>query len=34
MPELEGIDHVALAVRNVRSSAQWYQDVLGLERLL
>ena len=33
MPELEGIDHVALAVRDVRSSAQWYQDVLGLERL-
>ena len=33
MPELEGIDHVALAVRDVRSSAKWYQDVLGLERL-
>ena len=33
MPELEGIDHVALAVRDVRRSAKWYQDVLGLERL-
>ena len=33
MPELEGLDHVALAIRNVGSSAQWYQDVLGLERL-
>ncbi len=31
--ELEGIDHVALAVRDVRSSVRWYQDVLGLERL-
>ena len=30
---LEGIDHVALAVQDVRSSARWYQDVLGLERL-
>ena len=33
MPELEGIDHVALAVQDVRSSAKWYQEVLGLERL-
>ena len=32
MPELEGIDHVALTVRDVRRSAKWYQDVLGLER--
>ena len=30
---LEGIDHVALAVRDVRRSAAWYQDVLGLKRL-
>ena len=29
----EGIDHVALAVRDVRSSARWYADVLGLQRL-
>ena len=29
----EGIDHVALAVRDVRSSARWYAEVLGLERL-
>jgi catechol 2,3-dioxygenase len=33
MPRLEGLDHVALAVRDVRASAQWYCDVLGLERL-
>jgi catechol 2,3-dioxygenase-like lactoylglutathione lyase family enzyme len=29
---VEGIDHIALAVRDVTASAQWYQDVLGLER--
>lgn len=30
---IESIDHVALAVRDVRRAAAWYQDVLGLERL-
>lgn len=30
---LEGIDHVALAVRDVEQSAAWYIDVLGFERL-
>jgi catechol 2,3-dioxygenase-like lactoylglutathione lyase family enzyme len=30
--ELEGIDHVALSVRNVERAAQWYIDVLGFER--
>lgn len=29
---LEGIDHVALTVRDVRRSARWYVEVLGLER--
>ena len=29
----EGIDHVAILVRNVSASAEWYQDVLGLQRL-
>ena len=29
---LEGIDHVALAVRDVEKSAAWYCEVLGLER--
>jgi len=31
--QLEGIDHVALAVRNVERSARWYIEVLGFERL-
>jgi len=31
MFELEGIDHVALAVRDVRRAADWYIDVLGFE---
>lgn len=30
-PRLEGIDHVALAVRDVERSSRWYQEVLGLE---
>jgi catechol 2,3-dioxygenase-like lactoylglutathione lyase family enzyme len=32
MFRLEGIDHIALAVRDVERSAAWYQEVLGLER--
>jgi catechol 2,3-dioxygenase-like lactoylglutathione lyase family enzyme len=31
--ELEGIDHVAVGVREVERSAKWYIDVLGFERL-
>ena len=31
--EIEGIDHVALAVRDVVASAKWYEEVLGLERM-
>jgi catechol 2,3-dioxygenase-like lactoylglutathione lyase family enzyme len=30
--QLEGIDHVALAVRDVERAAQWYIEVLGFER--
>src|SRR5580704_19386259 len=29
---LEGIDHIALAVKDVERSVAWYKDVLGLER--
>jgi catechol 2,3-dioxygenase-like lactoylglutathione lyase family enzyme len=29
---LQGIDHVALSVRDVGRSVDWYQSVLGLER--
>ena len=28
---LEGIDHIALFVRDVERSAKWYMDVLGFE---
>jgi len=30
--ELDGIDHVALGVRDVERSAKWYIEVLGFER--
>jgi catechol 2,3-dioxygenase len=30
--QLDGIDHVALAVRDVEQSANWYAEVLGFER--
>jgi catechol 2,3-dioxygenase-like lactoylglutathione lyase family enzyme len=30
--DLEGIDHVAMSVRDVEKAAQWYIDVLGFER--
>jgi catechol 2,3-dioxygenase-like lactoylglutathione lyase family enzyme len=32
MFSLEGLDHVALAVKDVERSVAWYKDVLGLER--
>jgi catechol 2,3-dioxygenase-like lactoylglutathione lyase family enzyme len=31
--ELEGIDHVAIAVSDVKATIAWYRDVLGLEHL-
>lgn len=33
MIRVEGLDHVGLAVRDVRKSAEWYQHLLGLKRL-
>lgn len=33
MFELDGIDHVALAVKDIARSAAWYIDVLGFEHL-
>jgi catechol 2,3-dioxygenase len=30
--QIEGIDHIALAVRDVEEAAKWYADVLGFER--
>src|SRR5262249_33577176 len=31
--QLQGIDHVAMGVRDIERSAKWYIDVLGFERL-
>ena len=31
--DLEGIDHVAISVRDVEKAAKWYIDVLGFKRL-
>lgn len=31
--QLEGIDHIAMGVRDIERSAKWYVDVLGFERL-
>src|SRR5438132_1568193 len=31
--ELDGIDHVALGVRDIELSVNWYTHVLGFERL-
>jgi catechol 2,3-dioxygenase-like lactoylglutathione lyase family enzyme len=33
MFKLQGIDHVGLAVKDVRKSVDWYQEILGLDRL-
>lgn len=30
--KLQGLDHVAIAVRDVHASRRWYAEVLGLER--
>lgn len=32
MFELQALDHVALAVRNVEESARWYHEILGFQR--
>ena len=31
--QLEGIDHVAMGVRDTERSAKWYIEVLGFDRL-
>ena len=31
--QLEGIDHVAVGVRDVERSAKWYIEILGFKRL-
>ena len=32
MIKVEGLDHVAIASKDVPRSIEWYRDVLGLER--
>ena len=32
MVQVEGIDHIALAVQDQATSIRWYREVLGLER--
>jgi catechol 2,3-dioxygenase-like lactoylglutathione lyase family enzyme len=31
--ELEGIDHIAMGVRDIERTTKWYIDVLGFKRL-
>jgi catechol 2,3-dioxygenase-like lactoylglutathione lyase family enzyme len=31
--QLEGIDHIAMGVRDIERSADWYIEILGFERL-
>jgi catechol 2,3-dioxygenase-like lactoylglutathione lyase family enzyme len=31
--QLQGIDHVAMGVRDIERSVNWYSEVLGFERL-
>lgn len=33
MFKVQGIDHVGLAVKDVRKSVEWYREMFGLERL-
>ncbi len=33
MPELTGVAHVSLSVRNLEVSDQWYRELFGLERI-
>ena len=33
MFKVQGIDHIGLAVKDVRQSVEWYREMFGLERL-
>jgi catechol 2,3-dioxygenase-like lactoylglutathione lyase family enzyme len=33
MFQIEGIDHVAFTARDIERLTEWYQDVLGMERV-
>src|SRR5438093_862742 len=34
MPEIQGVNHVALTVTNVEKSFAWYEKVLGVQKLM
>lgn len=34
MPSFAGVSHIDLTVRDVHASAQWYQQVLGMEPVM
>jgi catechol 2,3-dioxygenase-like lactoylglutathione lyase family enzyme len=34
MPEFKGVSHIELTVRDADRSATWYEQVLGMQRLL
>ena len=33
MIKVQGVDHIGLAVKDVRASVEWYREMFGLERL-
>jgi catechol 2,3-dioxygenase-like lactoylglutathione lyase family enzyme len=33
MFKVQGIDHIGLAVKDVRKSVEWYREMFGMERL-
>jgi catechol 2,3-dioxygenase-like lactoylglutathione lyase family enzyme len=33
MFKVQGLDHIGLAVKDVRKSVEWYREMFGLERL-
>jgi catechol 2,3-dioxygenase-like lactoylglutathione lyase family enzyme len=32
--KIEGLDHVAIRVKDMERSATWYEEVIGLRRLI
>lgn len=34
MPEIQGVNHIALTVTNVQRSLAWYEKVLGVQKVM